>query len=111
MNTRSAIVAIWISVCPLAASSVGAEAGLKLFKKHCAPCHGQDGRARTRVARVLGVKDLTKSKIGESEIKSQILRGKKGNDGKQKMPSFEDALSEQEIEKLIEIVKKFRKSR
>lgn len=111
MITRITILAMWFVVYPLVTSSLGADVGMKLFKKNCAPCHGQDGRARTRAARLLGVKDLSKSKIGDLEIKRQILKGRKGKDGKQKMPSFEGSLSDPEIKRLVEIVKKLRKSR
>ena len=39
--------------------------GGELFLKHCASRHGKDGKAQTHVARKLGVKDLTQSKLAD----------------------------------------------
>ena len=80
-----------------------------LFQLTCAPCHGKDGRARTPMARKLGVKDLTLSKIPEAEVVRQIREGRKDAQGKQQMPAFGDRLSEQEIRKLVEVVKSLRR--
>lgn len=57
------------------------------------------------------MKDLTKSTTTDEEIAKQIRQGKKDADGKQKMPPFDDKLSEAEIKALVEIVKKLRKTR
>ena len=82
--------------------------GALLFTKHCALCHGKDGKARTPVAKKLGVKDLTESKIPDAEIVKQIKEGKKGEDGKQKMPPFEGKLSDAELKLLVTVVKELR---
>ena len=86
----------------------GAEAQAT-FVKNCGPCHGPDGKAKTPVARRLGVKDLTVSTIPESEIVRQIREGKKGPQGKPLMPSFKESLSEEEIKALVGHVLKLRK--
>ncbi len=101
-------------VLVLCAGSLGARAsdesdGGKLFLKLCAPCHGPDGRARTRAARKLGVKDLTKSETSDAEIRKQIIEGRKDKNGAQKMPAFGDRVTAEQIEALLAEVKKFRK--
>jgi len=83
--------------------------GKELFAKQCAPCHGPDGKAQTPIARKLGVKDLTQSKLTEAEIEKQIIEGKPDDHGKEKMPSFKGKLSTDEIESLITAVKELRK--
>ena len=82
--------------------------GKELFAKNCAPCHGPDGKAQTPIARKLGVKDLTQSKLTEAEIEKQITEGKRDDHGKEKMPSFKGKLSNDEIKSLITAVKDLR---
>lgn len=104
-------VVLWIAGNALECKSADASAGVDLFKKYCLPCYGKDGRARTPVARVLGVKDLTKSTINDAEIAKQIREGRKDAAGKQKMPAFEDKFSAEEIDTLVAFVKKLRPRR
>lgn len=91
------------------AATAGAASGPELFAKHCAPCHGKDGRAQTPAARKLGVKDLSISKSSDAEMEKQIIEGKKDDRGTQKMPPFKEKLSPAEISTLLELVKGFRK--
>ena len=85
--------------------------GKELFAKQCASCHGPDGKAQTPIARKLGVKDLTQSKLTEAEIEKQIVEGKRDDHGKEKMPSFKSKLSADEIKSLIGAVKELRSYR
>jgi len=80
-----------------------------LFHEHCAGCHGLDGKAHTPMARKLGVKDLTQSKISDEEIEKQIREGKIGSDGKVTMPAFKKVLADREISDLVTFVKGLRK--
>jgi mono/diheme cytochrome c family protein len=83
--------------------------GKELFAKNCTPCHGPDGKAQTPIARKLGVKDLTQSKLTEAEIEKQILEGKRDEHGKEKMPPFKTKLSTNEVKSLVAEVKALRK--
>ena len=85
-----------------------AEEAVAVFNLNCSPCHGKDGKARTPIARKLGVKDLTLSKLTDAEIERQIREGRKGADGKQAMPAFGDKIAEADLKPLIAFVKKFR---
>jgi mono/diheme cytochrome c family protein len=80
-----------------------------LFMTHCAPCHGKDGKADTPMARKLGVKDLSQSKLGDSEIEKQIIEGKKNDRGVQIMPPFKEKLSSDQVKSIIAVVKSLRK--
>lgn len=96
----------------LLGTSFSAHADAKtLFKTHCASCHGPDGKARTPVARKLGVKDLTESKTTDEEIERQILEGAKDKQGNQRMPPFKQKLSADEVKLLVGWVKSFRTSK
>jgi mono/diheme cytochrome c family protein len=102
-------LAVYCGIAFGGTSMVRAEGGEQLFGKHCASCHGKDGKARTPIARQLGVKDLTQSKTTDGEIEKQVTEGKKDDRGNQKMPPFKDKLSPEGIKSLIEFVKGFRK--
>jgi mono/diheme cytochrome c family protein len=81
----------------------------ELFIKNCAACHGKDGKAQTSVARKLGVKDLTLSKLTDAQIEQQIREGKPATQSAAKMPAFKDRLTAEEIKSLIAVVKEIRK--
>ena len=98
-------VALVFGCLPLSVAADGKE----LFAKQCASCHGPDGKAQTPIARKLGVKDLTQSKLTEAEIEKQIVEGKRDDHGKEKMPPFNGKLSTDEIKSLIAAVKELRK--
>jgi mono/diheme cytochrome c family protein len=93
---------------------IGIETGLagdpeELFVKSCAPCHSKDGKAQTPAAKKLGVKDLSLSKLTDSQIVEQIREGKQPSQTQSKMPAFKEKLTPEEIQSLVEIVKQFRK--
>lgn len=113
LPTRSLrLLLLSTAVASLAAGLPGRAAesveGRKLFVKNCAPCHSEDGRARTPAARKLGVKDLTLSKLNDDQIRLQIQQGVQEKNGQAKMPSFKDKFSDAEIRALIRVVKAFR---
>jgi len=97
----------WIALSSGLPPARAAGAG-ELFVKHCASCHGPDGKARTPAGRKLGAKDLSLSKTTDAEIEKQIVEGKKDEHGLQKMPPFKGRLSPEEIQSLIGWVKRFR---
>jgi cytochrome c6 len=86
-----------------------AENGSELFAKHCALCHGKDGKAQNPAARKLGVKDLSLSQATDAEIVKQVTEGRRDERGNLKMPAFKDKLTAEEIQALIAPVKNFRK--
>jgi len=84
-----------------------AEEPKQLFFRNCASCHGKDGKAKTPIARKLGVKDLSQTKMDEGQIKTRIHDGAKDDKGKVRMPSYKDKLSPDEISALVGVVKEF----
>ena len=60
-------------------------------------------------AKLLGVKDLSQSKLPDAEIVKQIIEGRQDAKGSQKMPPFKDMLTDEEIKELVKVVKSFRK--
>src|SRR3954454_18858142 len=104
----------WFGLSCLAAAlltgslALFAEEAINVFNLNCAPCHGKDGKAHTPIARKLGVKDLTLSKLSDDDIERQIRDGRKAADGQQAMPAFGDKIAAADLKPLIEFVKKFR---
>jgi mono/diheme cytochrome c family protein len=106
---RVIIVALGVWLGGVAAFA--AEPGAAVFEKHCIPCHGPDGRARTPAGRKLGAKDLAESRLGDAEIAKQVRDGVKDARGADRMPSFREKVTAAEIDALIAYVKTFRRQK
>src|SRR4051812_1536484 len=59
--------------------------GEEVFATHCASCHGADGKARTPAGKKLRVKDLTQSKLADTDVEKQILSGTQDAKGSARM--------------------------
>lgn len=83
------------------------------WEKHCAGCHGADGKAQTRIGRKAGAKDLTdkanQAKITDDEIFKLVKGGRVTAKGEEKMEAFGDRLSDPEITAIIQFVRAFAK--
>ena len=84
-------------------ASPGARSAAELYTKHCASCHGKDGRAKTLKGKFNHARDLTdpvwQERASDERLFNTIMKGK------EKMPSFSKKLSEQEIESLVSYVR------
>lgn len=97
----------------LAAASLGlraADAG-ENYGKHCAKCHGADGKGQTKMGAKLDIKDLTDAKVqgaftDEAAAKA-VKEGIKEGD-KVRMKPIE-GLTDDEIKALVAHVRKFKK--
>jgi cytochrome c6 len=89
----------------------GADAAAN-WTQHCASCHGKDGSGSTMMGKKLGVKDYRDAKVqaafSDGEVESAIKDGVKES-GKEKMKSFKDKLSNEEIKALVAYVRSFKK--
>jgi len=76
-----------------------------LFKKNCATCHGQDGRAKTFKAKFNHARDLSNAawqrEVTDERLFNSITRGRG------KMPAFGKKLTESEINLLVQFVRQF----
>lgn len=67
-------------------------ATVKLYKAQCATCHGLDGHGQTTAGKKVGTKDWGDPKVlkamSDDDVVKAIQTGKKGDDGKELMPSF-----------------------
>jgi mono/diheme cytochrome c family protein len=81
----------------------------QLFSRHCASCHGTDGRAKTSKGKFNHARDLTEARwqedVTDERIFNSIMNGRnvRGN-----MPAFNDKLNEKEVDSLVSFVRKFK---
>jgi cytochrome c553 len=82
------------------------------WTKHCASCHGKDGKGETKAGRMAGVKDQTDAKyqagLKDDAMFAAIKDGLKDG-GKEKMKPFKEKLSDDEIKALVTHVRSLKK--
>jgi mono/diheme cytochrome c family protein len=75
----------------------------QLYSKHCASCHGRDGRAKTFKAKFNHARDLTdplwQDEVSDERLFNSIVNGRK------KMPSYKNKLSETDINSLVAYIR------
>jgi cytochrome c6 len=85
----------------------GARGAAELYSKHCASCHGSDGRAKTSKGKLKHARNLVDAEwqgnVSDERIFNSIMNGKG------KMPAYEKKLSEQETDSLVAYVRGLRK--
>ena len=81
----------------------------KNYRKHCVSCHGNDGKAQTRLGRKSGAKNLSDKvalgKLSDADVFRTIKEGRKNTKGEEKMEPFGDELSDAEITALVAYVR------
>ena len=86
------------------ATSESQRTAAALYAKHCATCHGKDGRSKTFKAKFNHARNLTEpgwqDAVSDERIFNSISNGRGG-----KMPSFAKKLSVAEIEGLVLFVR------
>jgi mono/diheme cytochrome c family protein len=82
------------------------------WTKHCASCHGKDGKGQTKAGKMAGVKDQTdpqyQAGLKDDKMFAAVKEGLKEG-GKEKMKPFKDKLSDDEIKALITQVRALKK--
>ena len=92
--------------------SAKAADGKAIYEKHCAMCHGKDGKGDTKMGQRLGVKDYTDPKVqadltDEAAFKA-VKEGFKDKDGKTLMRPA-NGLSDDDIKAVITYLRTFKK--
>jgi mono/diheme cytochrome c family protein len=106
------IVAFTISLFFLPAIFVRAADVKTNWANDCAQCHGQDGRADTKMGKMLNAKDLTDPKVQseftDAKATQSIKEGVKQN-GKTTMKAFGGKLTDDEVKALVAYVRTLKK--
>jgi cytochrome c553 len=83
------------------------------WNKHCASCHGKDGKGETKAGKKADVKDLTdaayQGSFTDEQMFRQIKEGMKDKAGKERMKPFRDKLSDDEIKALGSFIRGLKK--
>jgi len=79
-----------------------------LYAKHCASCHGKDGRSKTFKAKFNKARNLTEPGWQEAVSDERIYNSI--SNGRGKMPGFSKKMSEAEIDALVLLVRGLRQS-
>jgi cytochrome c553 len=82
------------------------------WDKHCAKCHGMDGKGKTKMGQQSGAKDYTDPKV-QAELKDdkalKVIKEGLVVDGKKKMDPYTEKLSDDEIKALVAHIRTFKK--
>jgi mono/diheme cytochrome c family protein len=82
------------------------------WANNCAQCHGPDGKANTKMGKMLSAKDLTDPKVQaeftDAKATQSIKEGVKQN-GKTTMKAFGGKLTDDEIKALVAYVRALKK--
>ena len=104
-------IILTLAVIAAALTSAPAADVKENWDKHCAKCHGPDGKGDTKMGRKSGVKDMTDAKhqadLTDEKAFKAVKEGIKDGD-KTKMKPAEN-LSDDEIKALIGQVRQFKK--
>lgn len=99
---------LWMAVA-IAFSLAGiasADSPQEIWKAKCKACHGDDGKAQTKVGQKEKIPDMTRAKWqgahGDAAIKKTI---EEGSDDNPKMKPFKDKLSPEEIDSLVKYIR------
>jgi cytochrome c553 len=106
---RSALIAGLLLATGVALRAADAKEN---WTKHCAKCHGEDGKGQTRMGTKAGAKDYTDPKVQEGikdEEAFKALEEGLTQEGKMKMDPFKDKLSDDEIKALIAHIRSLKK--
>ncbi len=105
------LLASLLTVAPSLA--VAAPTAAQNYEKHCAGCHGTDGKGQTRLGRKSGAKNLTDKagagKLTDAELFRTIQAGRRDDQGRERMEGFGNDLSAAEITDLVAYVRRFTK--
>lgn len=89
-------------VCTLTIACSAQTDAAALYKSKCQVCHGADGKGDTTMGKKLGTRDFHApevAKLSDTEL-FKITKG-----GKDKMPSYDKKLTDDQIKALIKYVR------
>lgn len=106
MHMKWVVIAASLAVSGAALAEDTAPADI--WKARCKGCHGEDGKAKTRVGMKENIPDFTspdwQKHMSDADIRKIIAEGSPKN---AKMKAFQDRLSPTEIDSLVKYVRGF----
>ena len=80
------------------------------FDQKCSKCHGEDGKAKTKLGKKSHASNFTRAKWQKRTTDDEIIKAITDGiveKGKRLMPAFKEKLSEEEIRALVTYVRAF----
>jgi mono/diheme cytochrome c family protein len=104
--TRRALAAILaaLGACAALAACGPSDPNVRLWRRRCASCHGEDGRGRTKFAEGRPFSDLTDDNWRHGSDLPSMIRLIRDGDPKSPMPAFRDRLTPEEIDAMARYV-------
>lgn len=101
------VVAVAAALLVATAGTAMAVDATALWAKHCASCHGKDGKGKTKTGEKLKVRDLTDpavmATLNKDNVTASMTKGVKATDSdKLVMKAYDDKLSAEEIQALTD---------
>jgi mono/diheme cytochrome c family protein len=81
--------------------------GKAVFMKKCKKCHGEDGKAQTKMGKKHKIPDMTTQTTTRDEVRKVVVEGVKDT----KMKSFSKKLTAEEIDAVTDFVRSLRASK
>lgn len=98
----SKLVTLLVALTLIPATFGFAQDAAALYKSKCAACHGPDGAGATVMGKKLGVKDFRSPEVSKLSDTELFDITKKGKD---KMPSYDKKLTDDQIKDLIKYIR------
>lgn len=100
---RSVTVALFVVfVFALASCAYAQDDTAALYKSKCQVCHGPDGKGDTPAGKKVGAKDFHSPEVAKMSDAELFEITKKGKD---KMPSYDKKLTDDQIKALIKFIR------
>lgn len=108
-KVKTVIATLALAVIGWTAQAADAQAN---WDKHCAKCHGKEGKGDTKMGQKLKVKDYSDPKVQEKmteEHMAKVTKEGAKEDGKTVMKGYSPELSDAEITDLVAFIRKMKK--
>lgn len=83
------------------------------WQRHCAKCHGADGKGDTSLGRRLGVKDYTsarvQAKLKDAQMAEATISGIYDHQGEARMRAYRGEFTPQEVAELVAYIRRFKR--
>jgi mono/diheme cytochrome c family protein len=87
-----------------------ADEPVDIYRSKCKGCHGEDGKAQTKIGRAEKIDDFTSPNWQSHHTDEQIRHTiENGSEDKPKMKPFKEKLSPDEISGLVNYIRGFKK--
>ena len=104
-------ISLIIALLAISAWSASAGDGKANYERHCAKCHGKDGKGQTVMGKKSGAKDYTDPKVQDALKDDAAIKAVKEGfkkDGKEVMKPSE-GMSDAEIKDVVAYMRTFKK--